>query len=622
MTSRKVAIAAVLLGCATAACIAGQDDESAEDSGSPSRVSRPVSSGAPRWMPWNFAALSRRLPVDRYTGPRQTVEIHVVDGEGRPVGGTEVQVLASAMEYGAAGLDDVQYEEWLAAQDEGEEDEEHAIGGRAVVERGRTDRKGVWLAQLKPGVEVSFVARDDSGREGAFSDWLTTEIPYEYEDECSECSDEERAELEGVEPTGPTVITIEIAEVAVLRGQVSDEQGRPVAGATLELEPLSGEWVESHQLIANGGRDELFVTGDDGRFSIPLRMFGAFDLIVYAANMRPLTEPAVQILPGEETDVALTMITAAEIRGVVRDASGNPVGGALVSANAEFVSAEGSASGATTSENGEFTLAGLERGKHAVTVRPHGNLLPLDLPGIDTGLGPLDLRLASGGTIHVEVDVARDLVDVARSLPVSVTVSGADELPTLRTFLGIDDAGHGSVDVEALESGSYRVTITDGVYLAESGPVGVGPSSIASVRLRLDASMRIPPMNIVAFEKSDYEYDSVSPGFADSREYEGLYEEEEPAEESWEPDVTIDVTDSGLIVLRAPAGPADRRLFGGDRVVSIDGRSVAEMDGWEARELITGAKDTTCRIVVDRPATRRTITVDLVRTRLVEDGDY
>lgn len=671
MSLKKIAIAAgVLAGFVVAASCARDGSVRNDFDEEPSRSRATAApSRASRWIPWSFSARSplgdARSP-DLYSGPRESVEIRVVDEQGRPVSGTDVQVLASAAEYGAAGLDDEQYEAWLSAQGEDEgEGYDGSYGGRDVVERGRTDRKGVWLAQLKPGVEVTFVARDGSGREGASAEWITTEIAYECESEndCDEWSDEEREEMAAhhaeheTDFRGPTVITIEIAEVAVLHGQVFDESGQPVANATLELAPLSGgDMLEQHQLVASvvEGVDP-FVTGDDGRFRIPLRMFGAFDLTVYAENMHPLTEPALQVLPGGDTEINLTMITAMVIAGVLRDAAGNPVGGALVHAFAGFESEEGSQSRTTSLEDGSFELKGLERGRHTLAVRPHGNFLPLEMLGVESGSGPLDLQLATGSTLRVELDVPRDflkpLVDsegsrcsprcVARRLPVLLSSDRIGSVPVTHSWIEIDDDGHGSVDIVGLTPALYRVQISDDDHVTEVDSVYVGPAAVTPVHLRLPDPNRAPAVaavNVIPaatrLDMSDRQLEGIGDVFGDGDfsydegyESAGTVETDEVVGEptdAFTPDVTINPIGSGLIVLRAPGGPPERRLFGGDRVVAIEGQNVLEMDGWEALELLIGPKNTTCSLVVDRPATGQTITVDLVRTIFagVGSGDY
>src|SRR5207253_1533228 len=95
---------------------------------------------------------------------------------------------------------------------------------------------------------------------------------------------------------------------------------------------------------------------------------------------------------------------------------------------------------------------------------------------------------------------------------------------------------------------------------------------------------------------------------------EGEAEEEEP-EQLWMPDVWIEEIDTGLVVTYAPPAPDGKRLFGGDRVTSIDGATVSAMESWEALELLYGPKGSLCRITVERPASRETLSVSLPREK-------
>jgi hypothetical protein len=96
--------------------------------------------------------------------------------------------------------------------------------------------------------------------------------------------------------------------------------------------------------------------------------------------------------------------------------------------------------------------------------------------------------------------------------------------------------------------------------------------------------------------------------------------EEEP-EELWMPDVWIEEIDSGLVVTQAPPAPDGKRLFGGDRVTTIDGAAVSSMEPWEALELLYGPKGSMCRITVERPASRETVSASLPRTKNAYEMD-
>ena len=138
--------------------------------------------------------------------------------------------------------------------------------------------------------------------------------------------------------------------------------------------------------------------------------------------------------------------------------------------------------------------------------------------------------------------------------------------------------------------------------------------------LGTDSGLRFDDVNRAMLEKGLWcaaESEGTTPGDEPSGEVvdsEGEAEEEEP-EQLWMPDVWIEEIDTGLVVTYAPPAPDGKRLFGGDRVTSIDGATVSAMESWEALELLYGPKGSLCRITVERPASRETLSVSLPREK-------
>lgn len=454
---KRAVMVGVVCGCATTAWRAthgsGPADTRAEAE-DVARSERPSRKGGARFVPWSFALDVREegdaqssfaARPDPYRGPRMLVTVTVLDDEGQPVRGALVEARAFPEDYEVAGLDQEEYAAWILEQDAAAEGAEAAIDGevdpeegaeleesglRVVVESGRTDRKGTWQALLKPNADVVFHAR--AGTREGISPALITWTRDELED-----PEESDAEAEGGEEhdfeSEPTDVTIEIAAPAVLAGAVRDENGNPVADAYVDLVQLTHEesdYRELHDLIAGSrGPDEidtLLYTAEDGSFRIPLRTHGAFEVTIDAGGFRKTTEYGVQLVPGHETTLSITLPIEPEDGEVV----------------ASFVA----------------PFVGPQTGESGMT----------------------------------------------------------------------------------------------------------------------------------------YE------------------EEEELLASLFTPDVRIEPTEAGVIVLAAKPTP-DGRLFGGDRVVSIDGRSIRDMDEWEAVDLLGGPKGSRCRIVVERPATHQTVAVDLER---------
>ena len=768
--SKRFAIgaSALVILLAALAWITHEPAPRRDSRGRPIATNGKTGGGVSRWLPWSNKATKGepgQLP-DPYKGPRVPVRVKVVDVEGNPVSGVTVEARVDPDEWEFAGLSEEEYEKYIetkyAADDDAEDvdepiadigTEEGEEGGesdewrvvRTAVDSGRTGRDGVYTAQIKPDLDVVFHAKDGNGREGV-SALLYIYLPDEEEDD------------EGVvDDTDPYrkgdrfEVTIELAELGILAGVVVDDRGQPIAGAEVTLSPWGGD-LESDDLIASeAARDQR--TKEDGSFRIPLRASGAFDVEVHARKFQPVVEQAVQVLPGRETALNITMLASAEIAGIVLDPRGNPVSGARVLVQGQPSPHEYVSSETTTDEAGRFTIEELAPGRYTVAALAEG-FRPAEHWDVPAGQAELTIRLTTGGKIHGDVIASRDLQvsrpqapepeldandpsgqlffgDVYVSLsgppldpgePIPVGIPLATGVPAGReiespsgaldvrgryfTQLTLDDSGRGTFDVGGLPPGTYDVTVMIGPAVARRTQIRVWDGGTANVSMELpdrgaasiagtirssdgrplreatiflygslpsglsawaDASGRFEFRSVPAGEymlhaaatvpsKDDaealvtayvstemvhvpasgripielvatpsdvppdpdtvlLELDSV---VIDSESTETVAyeeEEEEPEEELWMPDVWMEEIDAGLVVTYAPPAPNGARLFGGDRVTSIDGATVSAMESWEALELLYGPKGSLCRITVERPASHETISVSLPRDK-------
>lgn len=487
------------------------------------------------WLPWlggdEDAKPAPKTP-DLYKGPRIAVTVKVVDVEGKPVSGASVEARVDGDEWESAGLDEKQYEELLnlkhpdevgAAADESgsapadvaEEDGWHSAP-RVAVESGRTDRSGLYVAKMKPDVSVVFFATDGS-REGVSA----AVYVYSPDDEDAPGASKHSA------PPGMSV-TIEIADLGMLAGRVTDDHGRPIAGADLRLAPWMASEVEQEDLVVTKeGAPPAMKTGEDGTFKIPLRTAGAFDLEVHAKGFQPVIKQAVQVLPGRQTDVAITMSASAGILGVVVDDAGTPVDGARVVIQGDIHSPQFASTEVLTQEDGTFAAEELAPGRFTLAASAEG-FRPVEMWDVESGGPSLTLRLVKGGRIHGEVTLSDEFLrSIPRSdppLPPEVVAddpeSGAltqgdvylstvtDEMLPIATgvprgklsespsggidargryfaSVPIDANGRGTFDVEGLPSGSFVLTVTVGAAVTTIASVRVYEGNTSQVRVVL-----------------------------------------------------------------------------------------------------------------------------------------
>lgn len=173
-------------------------------------------------------------------------------------------------------------------------------------------------------------------------------------------------------PDAPVAVTVGTSDVADLRvvlaatgevrGTLRDPQRRPIVGAELTLRTAWGE--------------QRTRSGDDGGFHFTRAAVGrsAIGASLGGVSLRLLAQPQVQVRVGAATSVAL--VSAAPtgvISGVVVDATGRPLAGALVAAQAEDAAVTaGAGPPQLTNRAGGFTLAGLAGEAYTITARPLG----------------------------------------------------------------------------------------------------------------------------------------------------------------------------------------------------------------------------------------------------------
>lgn len=514
-----------------------------------------ATSGGSRFLPWFLGGggyPARPGAETPYKGPTIPVYVTVVDLAGEPIAGADVDVKADRDEYETAGLTDDEYEAWSEARDTvttaegaeggaGDDWADEAGEWESVplipVESGRTDRRGEYIVHLRPDVAVVFHARDGRGREGISGTLYVYDPALEAEDDWG---DERRRHNPSANPQRLEV-TIEIAELSTLSGIVVDDRGRPIPAAEITLTSWSSMEVGDESLVLDdaprGDRGGV-LTGTDGRFRVALRGSGAFDLEAHATGFQYALEQAIQILPGRETIVNLTLLPAATLTGVVVGPDGAGLENSRVLVQGEptpgtFVSQE-----VTTDGAGAFEMEGLAPGRYIVAAS-HEGFRPAEIWDVVAGSYAVTVRLTRGGSVHGEVTARTDALtplvpsallhglepgmmneedsgdrvsedDAAYYGDVYVAHRGHGEDDLIAIASGVprgkerespsgaldahgryfsqvrlDEAGRGSFDVEGLPAGVYDVTAMFGTAIARIESVRVPDSGVVNVRVAI-----------------------------------------------------------------------------------------------------------------------------------------
>jgi protocatechuate 3,4-dioxygenase beta subunit len=210
-------------------------------------------------------------------------------------------------------------------------------------------------------------------------------------------------------------IDLPLTLAATLSGRVTDEGGRPVAGALGRIIPSApggmaarlGAWRTADRLV--------FRTGADGTFKAPRLAAGDDQRLTIAhPDYQPKTTGGLSLPPGSTKKVDVVLFRGLTLAGRVRDESGRPVADAEIelgsgrgfgarAARALGVGALATARPKASSGNdGKFEVKGLSEGDYSLTVSKAGFAdHRLDRVPVDAGRrDPLDITLAAGAGIR------------------------------------------------------------------------------------------------------------------------------------------------------------------------------------------------------------------------------
>jgi protocatechuate 3,4-dioxygenase beta subunit len=296
--------------------------------------------------------------------------------------------------------------------------------------------------------------------------------------------------LQEGEDRGP--LEIRLVPESPIRGEVVDDEGRPVAGAGIRAGPIRDAQTNLLYALRDGAGGTVSATSDsDGRFVVA----------GLAAGRRAVGASAPGLLTAAEAvegdRVRLTLVRPREIEGFVREAdTGRPVAGVRVDAHAEDSSKGPSYGHGVTDAEGRFRIAGLRHGSHQVS---------LQVPAPWLAQGPAGARAESGAT-RVDFELKRGTSLAGRVLdqdgkPLSYgNLSMGPAGGKLDSRYSIQYGEDGSFRFPAVPAGRYRIVAypkdwrrrqerTGGLLPAEVSDVEAGREDV-EIRLAAGVDLR------------------------------------------------------------------------------------------------------------------------------------
>ncbi len=286
-----------------------------------------------------------------------------------------------------------------------------------------------------------------------------------------------------VAPTEEPVVVV-LRPASKVAGRVVSEDGEPVAGARIEVQP---EGQGGSRVMRFAGR-RTETSGDDGRFEVSDIEPGSVTVSAQAAGFQTYQLSGQQVPEGGVLeDVELVLRRGATLSGRVLGAGGGPAVGAVVMASEAGARAAISHRGfSLTDGDGRYEITGLGVGLLTVSAEHEGARTAKSIE-IEEGEVTLDLSLAAG------VEVRGRVVDAA-GLPVTgaeVSASGGRDR-WRRSSPGTRSAVDGSFTLTDVAPGTYQLSASkEGLAPSESLDVEISGAPVDGLELRLRAGTTV-----------------------------------------------------------------------------------------------------------------------------------
>lgn len=283
-----------------------------------------------------------------------------------------------------------------------------------------------------------------------------------------------------------------------VRGITTDTQGTPISNVEVTLLPVARSRNGGYSWNSSGKRTTS--TDTDGAFQFPGTRAGRYELTANDPDHVSAPTIALDVPSGEGTKNVgtLTLDAGTPVEGVVRDFSGDPVGGARVSAHQESAFhrrlRDPGVKTAMTGADGEFRIGGLRAAPVDLVVEAEG-YARFDMTALRPQGGSLvEIRLGEGALLAGRV-VSADGQGTANAF----VVLNLDHSPTTpRSVWSPLRSGHhtrtdadGRFHFNSLGPGPWSLQVA-GEHLAEDvGAIRLRPGEEREIEVRLRVQSRL-----------------------------------------------------------------------------------------------------------------------------------
>ncbi|MDF1838726.1 MAG: carboxypeptidase-like regulatory domain-containing protein [Planctomycetota bacterium] len=265
---------------------------------------------------------------------------------------------------------------------------------------------------------------------------------------------------------GEMDVTIQLASLPTVSGQVFDDKGEPATNFTVNLrQPMRGS-----ELTMFVSKTRTKVKSADGTFKITVPMAGEYLVEAQAGSFAPSLSNSFTITDGQNlSGIDVTLKGGGIIRGRVVDPNGKPIAGATIKTDnndwtgsgfdislGEMFPGISTKKSAKSNASGEFILRGLHPTKYLVQISHSGfantamrNVIVTE--GVETNLK--DVRMETGSTVSGVVRGPNGAPLSAAT--VHLQMETATEFPLSYRVRTNKD---GAYEVKAVRSGTYWIS--------------------------------------------------------------------------------------------------------------------------------------------------------------------
>lgn len=267
-------------------------------------------------------------------------------------------------------------------------------------------------------------------------------------------------------------VTVVLRPAARVSGTVVDEDGSPVAGASL--------------LLTRDSRVLGAATADaGGRFAVEGVEPATLTLTAMAPGFLPSVQSDLDVPQGGElADLEVILERGAVLEGTVTAPSGEPAPGARITVSGN--SAPGSFAGlglsqAAADEDGHYRLEGVAEGERSFRVEWNGLPPAARSVAVRAGTNRLDVQLEGGAAVSGRVVTSSgEPVEGAELRLAPLQETGGGELPSAIS------ASDGFFRFAAVSPGRYRLQGARPGYAGPPRDVEVASDPVSDLELRLD----------------------------------------------------------------------------------------------------------------------------------------